>query len=178
MKKVRVAIFGLIAVLIAAVFFYVDNKEVNALKNNQTYPMVQDPRQHPEPITVSSQEIGDTKVYLTKLYSRNDARGLYLGMWYGERNTVMKNKEENWLRDEGHIEFLVKAVDSNGTTYNGHTIGTKEGTFTTFRYIQFDDFQYDKELDELDLAFYPIMDDGKEGVPYEHPWLETTVEVE
>ncbi|MGR9050983.1 hypothetical protein ACQ4XT_20285 [Halobacillus faecis] len=178
MKKVRVAVFSLMAVLIAAVLFYLDNKEVNALKNHQVYPMVSEPTQHPEPITVSTHEIGETKIHLTKLYSRNDAKGLYLGMWYGDRNAVMKNNEEDWLREKGHIEFLVKAVDSNGTTYNGSTIGTTEGTFTTFRYIQFDDFRYNQELDTLDLAFYPMMDDGKGGVPFEHPWLETTVEVE
>jgi hypothetical protein len=176
-KKVRLAIICLIAVLIAAVFFYMDNRQVNALKNHQTYPLIEEPNQHPQALTASSQSIADSSVHLTKLYSRNNANGLFFGMYYGDRNKTMKNKERNWKRENGHIEFLVKAVDSNGTTYNGHTVGTVEGTFTTFRYIQFNDFRYDQSLDTIELSFYPIVDDEEE-IPHEHAWLETTVEVE
>lgn len=176
MKKVHIAIVGLIAVLIAVVFFYMDNRQVNALKNHQTYPLIEEPKQHPQALTASSQPIEDSGVHLTKLYSKNNANGLFFGMWYGDRNKTMKNKDGNWKREEGHIEFLVKAVDSNGTTYNGRTNGTVEGTFTTFRYIQFDDFHYGEDLESIELSFYPIVD-GEES-PHEHAWLETTVDVE
>lgn len=176
MKKVRIAIVGLIAVVIAAVFFYMDNRQVNALKNHQTYPMIEEPKQHPQALTDTSQSIADSSVHLTKLYSRNNAKGLFFGMYYGDRNKTMKNKERKWKREDGHIEFLVKAVDSNGTTYNGRTKGTIEGTFTTFRYIQFDDFRYDEDLDSIELSFYPMVDE--EELPHEHAWLETTVVVE
>ncbi|CDQ21165.1 hypothetical protein SAMN05192559_10652 [Halobacillus karajensis] len=174
----RLAVFSLAVVLIAAVFLYLDNREINALKGDKAYPMIEEPTQHPQPITASSFEMNDSSIHLTKLYSKSNAKGLYLGMWYGVGNNKMNNREKEWKREEGQIEFLVKAVDSNGSTYNGHTIGTSEGTFTTFRYVQFDEFRYKQGMDKIDLYFYPILDEGKGGTPYEHAWFETTVELD
>ncbi|WP_226576604.1 hypothetical protein [Halobacillus litoralis] len=179
MKKVRLSIVGLIAVLLVAIFFYLDNRELNALINDRSYPMVEDPTQHPQPLTDKPRQIHDMDVHLTKLYSRNDAKGLYFGMWYNKRNPIMNNEEKDWRREMGEVEFLVKAVDSNGTTYNGKTNGSVQGTFTTFRYIQFDDFKYDDlDLEELHLSFYPIFNEGKKALPNEQPWMEDTIQVE
>ncbi|QAS51756.1 hypothetical protein [Halobacillus litoralis] len=178
MKKIRLAIFSLIALIIIVCFFYLDNRELNRLTNDQIYPMVEEPNQHPQPLTEGKLEIGDEGVHLTKLYSRNTSKGLYFGMWYGKGNNLMNNEEKKWKRKKGQIEFLVKAVDSNGTTYDGRTVGLVAGTFSVFQYVQFDGFHYDQDLEELTLFFYPMIAEGDEATPNAQAWLETTIPVE
>lgn len=178
LKNIRVAVGCLCVVVMASIFFYLDNRELNALKSDQAYPMIEEPTQHPQSLTEASHKIADTPIYLTKIYSLNDSKGLYFGMWYRNGNNMMDNAEKNWQKESGEIDFLVKAVDSNGTTYDGRTNGTVDGTFSTLRFIQFDDFHYDGELEKIELAFYPIISADGKGIPYEKPWLEATLQVE
>ncbi|MGV2622844.1 UNVERIFIED_CONTAM: hypothetical protein N8J90_16715 [Halobacillus marinus] len=178
LKRVRLAIAGLVVLLIICCFFYFDNRKLNQLAGDELYPMAGEPTQHPQPLTASSVDIGNTGIHVTRLYSTNASKGLFMGIWYGKGNNKMNAAENDWLMEDGEIDFLVQAVDTNGTTFNGEMNGVIRGTFSTFRYVKFDDFHYDDELESITLAFYPLME-GEEGKePYPHAWLETSIPVE
>ncbi len=177
MRNVRLAILGFLAVLTLAVVFFFDNRELNGLTKDRLYPMMDEPRQHPQALTSKVSELGNG-ILVTKLYSRNDSSGLYFGMWYRNQDALIEMEDVDWLLEDGEIEFLVKAVDSNGTTYNAETEGIVEGTFSTFRYVQFDDFHYDDTLKNLHVAFYPMKKEEGERTPHHLPLVEADIEIE
>lgn len=177
MRNVRLAIIGFLAVLTLAVVFFFDNRELNGLTKDRLYPMMDEPRQHPQPLTDSVTELGNG-IRVTKLYSRNDSTGLYFGMWYKDQQSLINQEGGDWLREDGEIEFLVKAVDSNGTTYNTETDGIVQGTFSTFRYVQFEDFHYDESLTDLHVAFYPMKKKDGKRKPHHLPVVEAVIQIE
>lgn len=177
MRNVRLAIIGFLAVLALAVVFFFDNRELNGLTKDRLYPMIDEPTQHPQALTSKVSDLGNG-ILVTKLYSRNDSTGLYFGMWYRDGGALIDQNDEEWLLEDGEIEFLVKAVDSNGTTYNAETEGIVQGTFSTFRYVQFDDFHYDESLEDLHVAFYPMKREEGERTPHHLPVVEAVIEIE
>lgn len=183
MKATRMALIGLIVVLSVVIFLYVDNKEYNRLVNDQKYPLVEQLENRPVSISPDSQKIEGTGLELSELYYSYPEEGLYFGFWYRNGNNLLNNEDKNWKREDGAVQFLVKVVDEEGTTYNGTTTGKAEGTFSTFQYLQVDDFTLpeedeeeevseEQEQRELDLSFYPIMEDGE---PNEEALFELSV---
>lgn len=177
MKRVRIAIIGFILVLTVVFFFYVENKTINQLKNGQLYPMVEEPKNHPLPLTISSAKVPDTGLNITKLYTLQDQQSLYFGMWYGQEDSFLNGDDDRWKREDGVVQFLVKVVDSNGSTYNGKTVGKQEGTFSTFQYVQFDDYKLDEDSEELEVYFYPLKEGENGEEPSQTPTAQVNVEL-
>lgn len=197
MKAIHIALIGLIVVLAAVFFLFVDNREYNALVNDQKYPVEEELDRHPASISPDSVKVEGTGIEISELYYQLDQLpeeeadtdqeaseepregDLYLGFWYEKGNEILSNSEAGWKREEGAVQFLVKAVDEEGTTYNGETTGKIEGTFGAFQFVKIEDFIRPdiEELDveeerELDLFFYPI---SKSGEPNEKALFEASV---
>ncbi|KHE67095.1 hypothetical protein, partial [Halobacillus sp. BBL2006] len=158
-------------------FFYLDNRTFNQLTDDQTYPMVDEPKNHPVSLTESSLTIPDSGVHMTKLYTLQNNENLFMGIWYRNRNKWMNQNEEKWKRNDGDMQLLVKAVDENGTTFNGKTKEAVHGTFSTFQYIHFNSFNYSEESKKLEFYFYPIVSKGKEEEPAARPVFHVSVPV-
>lgn len=177
MRWTRIAIIGFVAVLAAVFFFYLDNRTFNRLTDNHQYPMLEEPKSHPVSLTESSTKIPESGIHMTKLYTMQNNKNLFLGIWYRDGNNLMNAEGEEWKRTDGEVQLLVKAVDENGTTFNGETKKAVRGTFSTFQYIHFNTFNYSEESKKLDLYFYPVTTDGEKEQPADHPWFEVSVPV-
>ncbi|TGB05354.1 hypothetical protein [Halobacillus salinus] len=188
MKAVQIALIGLLVVLAAGFFLYVDNREYNALVNGQELPIHKVPEEPPASISKASQKVKGTGIELSELYYRPYEReseepteepstgDLYFGIWYGKGNELTSDRETDWRREKGVVSFLVKAVDESGTTFNGKTTGKVDGTFSVFQFVKIEGYNFDEEgreaAGDLELFFYPV---SKSGEPVEEALFETKV---
>ncbi|MCA0969730.1 hypothetical protein LCM20_03865 [Halobacillus litoralis] len=199
MKAIRIAFLGLIVVLAIVVFLFIDNRVYNQLVNDQRFPVEEELERRPGSITPDSQPVASTGIELSELYfwryevpaeeadedleedqiQLADEGNLYLGFWYPKGNDLLASGKDEWQTEEGAVQFLVKAVDEEGTTYNGTTTGKVDGTFNAFQYVKIEDFslievEEEEEPVERDLvlSFYPISESGD---PVEEPLFEQSV---
>ncbi|MCA0983944.1 hypothetical protein LCL89_07700 [Halobacillus yeomjeoni] len=177
MKGIRLAIVGFAVVIAFASYLHLENRTFNQLKDDQIYPMIDEPKNHPVPLTASAMKIKDPDIQLTRFYTSQNHDSLYFGIWYRGDEPV-KEIDKNWKREKGAVQFLVKVVDSNGTTYNGTTVGNEEGAFSTFQYVQLNDYTHHEDGKDLEVYFYPIIQKEKLSEPYEHPVAQATVKLE
>ncbi|RWZ55275.1 hypothetical protein EQV77_11560 [Halobacillus fulvus] len=159
MKTIRRAVVALMIVLFVAVFLYIDNKEFNQLASGAQPPL----DTVVEGLVISDGPVElDMGIHVSELYYAKEQEALYLGMWYEDRNQHLK--DEKWYKEKGAVSFLVKAVDSNGTTFTGRTEEREEGTFSTFQFVKIEDFhlidqeEYRKGPNSLTFSFYPMLD--------------------
>ncbi|MGP4076509.1 hypothetical protein [Halobacillus sp. K22] len=177
MKALRWALYGFLAVLLIVIIFFQINKDFNQLAQGQDYPMTASPERRPVSLTSSPIEVEGTDVQITPLYHGMDTGTLYLGISYGKVDLAQK-KEHKWKKEDGAVQFLVKVVDTNGTNFSGQTTGTVKGTFSTFQYVEVEDFDVHEKTDNLNLLFYPLIDKKGKDIPSEQPSFQVNVPIQ
>ncbi|MGP4069812.1 hypothetical protein [Halobacillus sp. B29] len=177
MKALRWTLYGFLAVLLIVIIFFQINKDFNQLAQGQAYPMTTSPERRPVSLTSSPLEIEGSGVQVTPLYHGLDTGKLYLGISYGKLDLSQK-KNYKWKKEDGAVQFLVKVVDTNGTNFSGKTTGTVKGTFSTFQYVQVEDFDVHEKTEALTLLFYPLMDKKGKDVPSEQPSFQVNVPIQ
>lgn len=180
MKGTRIALMSLLIVLVMVIFFYLDNRTFNQLVHDRRAP-TEETMGELQSLSTKNVERDYKSIHISNLYYSGEKKKLYFGIWYRKGIDLLNDRNSKWKEEDGTVQFLVKVVNDQGTTFTGKTAGNTEATFSIFQYVTIEDFKPlgAEEINEnggegsLTFYFYPIL--KKSNNPRAQALFEATV---